>query len=305
MLQPDVGEWGVPMIRWVLALTTVWAVCAQAEVRVASMDFSTRGVKTQLGSLYAERFALYLRKQGLTVTTSKDVAAVLSLERQRQLLGCADASSSCMAELVGALGVDVLVTGTLMRVGKGTQVSVKLVNSHSAETLFQVSKLVKEDDEVLDLLESSAADAAPAVKAAFAPVQPPAPEPTKPQVVNEAVPVRPPPASQVVTLVQPQPVGPWVLGGAGAMAVGAGGALLLASVFMVPPTATVDVPPSAHAALSSQAKQFQLIGTVTASVGAAAVIGAIVWGRVGASSAVVPVLTSDGRAATLGLIGHW
>lgn len=290
------------MIRWALAAAMAWAVFAQAEVRVGSMDFSTRGVKSQLGSLYAERFALYLRKQGLTVTTSKDVAAVLSLERQRQLLGCAEASSSCMAELVGALGVDVLVTGTLMKVGKGTQVSVKLVNSHSAQTLFQVSKLVKEDDEVLDLLESSAAEAASAVKETFSPA--PVVEPTKPQAAVEAPVVAPQPvAPQVVTVVQP--AGPWLLGGAGALAVGAGGALLLASVFMVPPTATAEVTPSAHAALSNQAKQFQLIGTIAASVGAAAIIAAIVWGRVGASSPVAPVLTSDGRGATLGLVGRW
>ena len=67
--------------------------------KLATIEFQTRGVDRRLGSTLSDRFAVFLRKRGATVFSQKDIAAVLSLERQRQLLGCVDASSSCAAEL--------------------------------------------------------------------------------------------------------------------------------------------------------------------------------------------------------------
>ena len=41
----------------------------------------------------------------IRVMTSGEVAQVIGLERQKQLLGCSETGASCMAELAGALTV--------------------------------------------------------------------------------------------------------------------------------------------------------------------------------------------------------
>lgn len=61
----------------------------------------------------SEVLATHLREHGLKVMTGRDIGAVLGLERQKQLLGCMDDSTSCSAELAGALGVGALVVGTV------------------------------------------------------------------------------------------------------------------------------------------------------------------------------------------------
>ena len=69
------------------------------------------------------------------VARGKDMVALLGVERQKQLLGCSDAASSCMAELAGALGADGLVTGQLARIGKSFQLNVKVLAADGSRTL--------------------------------------------------------------------------------------------------------------------------------------------------------------------------
>jgi len=255
-----------------LAIALLCPATVRADAKVGALDFTTRGLKSQLGPVYSERFAFFLRRQGLTVTTSKDLATVLSLERQRQLLGCADASSTCMSELVGALGVEALVTGQLARVGKSLQLLVKLVDARTAATLFSLSKTLKDEEEVLEALEAAAPDAAAAVERAFpsAPVAKPEPVVAQPPRAEQ-----PSPAPRVITWRQP--AGPWLVTSLGGLALGAGGGLLLASALLVPATPTADVTPSAQAALQVQAQRLLLIGAITAGASAAVLAAGLVW----------------------------
>lgn len=84
---------------------------------MAMIGFSGAAVSPELLSSYSETFALRLAEAGLHVITPKDVAGMLGAERQRQLLGCASESASCMAELAGALAAEALITGDVSRIG--------------------------------------------------------------------------------------------------------------------------------------------------------------------------------------------
>src|SRR5437764_10501647 len=97
-----------------------------------AMDFTTRGVKPELGSVYAERFAVALKRNGVAVITQKDIGSLLSVERQRQLLGCADEKSSCLAELSGALGAAAIVTGQVGQIGNDLNLSLKVLHVQRA-----------------------------------------------------------------------------------------------------------------------------------------------------------------------------
>ena len=59
-----------------------------------------------------------LRYGFVPVTSSKDVQAIVGLDRQKQLLGCG--TQSCSAELAGALSVDAPLFGSVAKAGSGS-----------------------------------------------------------------------------------------------------------------------------------------------------------------------------------------
>jgi hypothetical protein len=89
--------------------------------RIAVFDFATTGLAeaeakaldaTLVGLVAAEAQTL-----GYGVVSSADLSAMLSLEKQEDLLACED-NTSCLSEIGGALGVDLLVAGTVSKVGE-------------------------------------------------------------------------------------------------------------------------------------------------------------------------------------------
>jgi hypothetical protein len=62
------------------------------------------------------------------VVSSRDVTAVLALERQKELLGCT-ADQACIAELAGALGVEYVLSASVGKVGEAYVVSGRMVEA--------------------------------------------------------------------------------------------------------------------------------------------------------------------------------
>jgi hypothetical protein len=102
------------------------------------------------------------RRAGVEVVTQREIAAVLSLERQRAMLGCS--SDACVAELGGALGCDRLVTGDLARLGESFLLHLRLVETGRARVLAQSDRRLRGGtiDDVLDALPAMVADLFPA-----------------------------------------------------------------------------------------------------------------------------------------------
>jgi TolB-like protein len=90
------------------------------------------------------------KRTGYTTLSGDEVQALLSVERQRQLLGCIE--SSCLAELGGALGVDQVVTGSVARLGASYLLHLQLVDARKALVLRGADRRKKGAgiDEVLD-----------------------------------------------------------------------------------------------------------------------------------------------------------
>lgn len=81
-----------------------------------------------------EKLIEALAQQQFQVVTGEQVASALGLERQRQLLGCAE-GSSCSAEIALALGVDGIVSGSVAKVDAGFDLSVKIFSAQSGALL--------------------------------------------------------------------------------------------------------------------------------------------------------------------------
>lgn len=82
------------------------------------------------------------------VIGSSDITSMLSLQEERvKLTGCMD--DSCLAEIGGALGVQLMVTSRVGAVGDQYVVSLNLLNVHKAKVVGRTSEMVPRDDSKL------------------------------------------------------------------------------------------------------------------------------------------------------------
>jgi len=101
-----------------------------------------------------EHVAQEMAYAGAKVTTPRQIEAAIGLERQRQMLGCTDAS--CIVELANALGADAILLGDVARIGSKVQINLKLVGAQNAQAVAIYSDRVQKDEEVLDALAQAA-----------------------------------------------------------------------------------------------------------------------------------------------------
>jgi len=136
-------------------------LCA-AQLKLATVGFTQHGLTDAQASFFAEHFSVQLQRAGddVRVTTPKDLETVLGVEKQKQLLGCADDSSSCMAEIAEALGAAGLVTGQIAKVGQRYQLNVKIMAPEGTKTLYlHSSELLPSEEALIAELNAVAADA--------------------------------------------------------------------------------------------------------------------------------------------------
>lgn len=255
----------------------LFATSAMASPRIAALDFAVIGLDQNLGSFYAEHLSVRLEARKLRVVTQRDIATVLSLERQKQLLGCADDSTSCMAELAGALGVDAIATGQVAKVGKSFQVNLRILSSRDASALFVFSKLVKSEEELLEALN----EAGDQIIEKLAPGEDNAVVTSPPSAEVEA----PGPRSSVRA-------GPWIVVGLGGAAAVVGGVLLGragAANAKLGGAPTADFTPAMADELARSASVEQWIGIACLAVGVAAVAGGLAWHFLAGEDAQVSV----------------
>jgi hypothetical protein len=130
-------------------------------------------VKKETVAVFDEALAGELRRRpGISVLAESDVAALLGVERQRQMVtGCTDAG--CLAELGGALGADRVVHGSVGRVGSSLLVTISSLDAPRSRTVTSVSERLKGagDEAFLDAL--------PAMVDRLLAESPPPPRPTR------------------------------------------------------------------------------------------------------------------------------
>ncbi len=126
---------------------------------LASPAWTCVDVEPNRCTFLSEYFAQQLAQSGeVQVTTAAQMAALLGMERQRQLMACdANSSSSCLAELAGALGADGIITANVAKVGDGFAATVRVVRSNGTPIAGYTGRAAN-DGELLDFLSRSAAD---------------------------------------------------------------------------------------------------------------------------------------------------
>lgn len=138
----------------------------------------SRDVEPAVAKALTEALTAAAGRTGLfQVTSQAEVANLLGLERQRELLGCAESSSSCTAELAGALGAQFLMSGSVTKLGQDAfQLSLQVQDTARAMTLGRASRIASDLASLRALVPVAFAEAS---------ATPPPPSPSREVVTHQ------------------------------------------------------------------------------------------------------------------------
>ncbi len=85
-------------------------------------------------------------------TTTRDLSAMLGLEKMKQMAGCTE-DTSCLAEIAGSLGVEYLASASIGSLEGRLQVSGRLVDVKRAAVMSRSSETVSSRSEVAEALQ--------------------------------------------------------------------------------------------------------------------------------------------------------
>lgn len=270
----------------VLPAVVLAVASATPQPSLAAPGLQNANADEKIVAFFNETFAQQLSLQGLRVTTPNEIQSVLGFERQKQLLGCSDDSSSCLAELAGALGVDALVTGSVAKFGNTFAINLKIVSAKDAKPLSVASTRLDGENTVLEWLTNQARIAAEDVRRAFGAAAAPA------AAVTPRLPSSP--------AAYPLRGYSWIPAGAGAIALAAGGAMFFTSASERKKVETGVMPSGPLGSYVEANAALERNGLILAGVGAAAVAaGAVMFFLPGAPApSVAAIRTPNGFAFT-------
>lgn len=132
---------------------------APTPLKLGSLGLSYVDLSENKGDFFLAELDQALLRRGFQVVSKRDVMTMIGFERQKQMLGCADESNSCLAEISSALGVDQVLTGQLAKVGSVFAINLKVINATDVKTLAIYSARASSEEELLDLVSGPAAEA--------------------------------------------------------------------------------------------------------------------------------------------------
>jgi hypothetical protein len=102
------------------------------QTRVFFMAINSEMIKKDEQALLADLFDAYLSPpDNVTVVTMKDMQAVLSVDKQQQILGCND--DKCVGDVSSMVGADFVISGTLAKLGGNLVLSIRIIRMHNSK----------------------------------------------------------------------------------------------------------------------------------------------------------------------------
>jgi hypothetical protein len=119
------------------------------------------GIDPTVAAALGDAITLEVQKRGyFTATSIKELQTMLGVERQRQLMGCTDASAaSCMAELADAIGARFVLSGALTRLGDAYQLSLQTIDTNKAAPIGRSVRIAKDPAALIDQVPYAVAEA--------------------------------------------------------------------------------------------------------------------------------------------------
>lgn len=103
------------------------------------------GLEAETADAFSEAISSELAKSAyFSVVAKKEMETLIGLERQRQMMGCGEDSSACLAELAGALGARFVLSGSLARLGPSYQLSLQVMDTARAQAVGRSSRMAND-----------------------------------------------------------------------------------------------------------------------------------------------------------------
>jgi hypothetical protein len=93
------------------------------------------------------------------VVTAQEIGVLLGMERQKQLLGCAEEGNACLAELSGAMGAQFVMSGSLAPLGDAVQLSLQVQDTQRARAVGRSTKIADDLNALRALIPWAVAEA--------------------------------------------------------------------------------------------------------------------------------------------------
>lgn len=134
-------------VRALLLVVTLLVALPASAAQIVALDLEPKGntpkrIAEALSPLLVAELA---RREGMSVISQADVRALLELEADKQLAGCSE--TSCMTDIAGSLGAELLCTSTLGRVGNEWVVTMTLIQVDGAKAVRRSTGRARGGDE--------------------------------------------------------------------------------------------------------------------------------------------------------------
>lgn len=135
---------GIAVILVVSAAAAPQAAAAD-KIKLAVLDLRDKGVDPDLAGNLTDIVIASLGELGVFQTISRaDIQRMLELEETKQALGCDEIS--CLAEIGGALGVGLLVSGSIGKVGNSYIINLSLTDTATVTVTSREQRQVSTAD---------------------------------------------------------------------------------------------------------------------------------------------------------------
>jgi len=131
-----------------------YAQARRRHLRVAVLELTAVGVARETAdNLTAVLAAETARYDELRPVSRREIADLLDLDRQKKMLGCND--DSCLAEVVGALGVDKILSGQLGQLDGAWVLTLHLIDTRTGRVDGRVVRTVPADGQLIDAAKTA------------------------------------------------------------------------------------------------------------------------------------------------------
>ena len=135
---------GLAMIAIITTASPVQA--ADGRLRLLIHDVKHQQVEKQLAGIVTEILLVEAsRMPEFAVIARREVDETLAIAEQRQK--CGDDDAACLAEIASALGADLLLNGSVGRLGEVHVVTLRLVDNRSVSSVGRIRREIKGGEE--------------------------------------------------------------------------------------------------------------------------------------------------------------
>ena len=146
----------ISLLLWAaLATGEVPAAPQQPPLKVLVLDLRADDVPDSTARIIRDEITVVMsRDERLDVMSSEDLRRVVTVEAEKNALGCSN-DESCLAEIGQALGARYIVHGSVAVLGSSTIIHLTLVDTDAGRAVARETAETKTTDELLPLLRAA------------------------------------------------------------------------------------------------------------------------------------------------------